>query len=220
MAKRERSTSQTAPQHVAPPDNIAAAIILGALIGALVGLSNSPVVTTVVATLVGLLAGIFGLSDKSNLALSETGARRLSAFAMGVLMLLPIAIIIRTHDMLGPSVERQKMLLTEIGILDNAERKDVLKYLRFGLLPSGSAPPAKDGYNPLMGTRGVLYNIPATDCDRLTRLLDNTDDVVAALRSGSTEMRELLRHIDVETSPADRAVATRMGVRLACEAKK
>ncbi len=142
---------------------------LGALLGLLMGFTTSPVASIVVTGIVALLAGFFGLSDKLSLSFSAGAARRLTAFGVAAVLMIPAAIWMRAHEILGPSVQQQKLLLNEIGISGADEQKQMLRYLRFGLLPSGVVANAKD-VPPVAGGKPFLYSISASFCNELSKL--------------------------------------------------
>jgi hypothetical protein len=139
---------------------------LGALLGLLIGLSTTPVVSIVITAIVALLAGYFGISDKLPLGMSLPGAHRLMAFAISATLFAMGGIWVRTHEVLAPSVEQQKAMLRGMGYADNSkEQIEMLRYLRFNLLPTG-ATAAKDPQR----LSGVLFADPtATFCDDLSR---------------------------------------------------
>jgi hypothetical protein len=117
---------------------------LGVLLGILVGLSASPIVAGVASGLVALLAGLFGLTDKTGRTLTRGGARRIVAFAMAAAIAALIGVIARTHDWLAPSVKWQRDSMAEIGIADAKEQNELLRFVRFGILPKGMAVAPKD----------------------------------------------------------------------------
>jgi hypothetical protein len=157
------------PQFASARVDIFAGAALGALLGLLMGFSTSPVASTVVTGLVALLAGLFGLSEKLAQTFSTGAARRLAAFGFAAVLVIPAAVWVRAHEILGPSVEEQKQLLVAMGIGDAAEQKNMLLYMRFGFLPSGTTAPAKDA-PPIAGGNPFLYADSTNFCDRLTGL--------------------------------------------------
>ena len=167
---------------------------LGLLLGILIGLSVAPVVYIVITALVGLLAGLFGLGDKPMLGIASSGARRLAAFGLAAVIATPIAVWVRTNDILGPSLESQRTTLRAIGIADGtAEQKSVLLALRFGL--DGTGKPAGGEAARRAGT-GVLYaGVPAGLCAKLQM-------------SGATA--DLLANLDAADEPRFRTIATRI----------
>jgi hypothetical protein len=173
-------------------------ISLGLLLGLLIGLSATPVVSIVITALVALLAGLFGLSEKIGPDLSAASVRRLSAFGLAAAIAAPAGVWIRTHEILGPSIEEQKASLRAIGYSDgSAEQKDMLRYLRYGLLPPGvAAPPPR----PLP----LLYGTSAGLCDDLSRT-QAAADVVLLLSQGDAQNRRLAETI--KGLPGDRQAA-------------
>jgi hypothetical protein len=112
---------------------------LGMFLGILVGMSATPVVSIVITALVALLAALFGLSDKSPFSTSAAGARRLIAFGLSATLFMLTGIALRTHETLAPSVDHQREVLRNIGYADRTkEQTEMLRYLRYGLVPAGT----------------------------------------------------------------------------------
>lgn len=178
---------------------------LGLLLGLLIGLSVTPVVSIVVTALVGLLAGLFGLGEKSALGISAAGARRLAAFGFAAVIATPVAVSLRTHDVLAPSLEAQRQVLREIGFADGSvEQKEMLRYLRFGILPEGTtAAGGAAGGTAAPERRGVLYSRAAvTLCGRL-QMSGATADLLTLLgNSDDTKLRAMADRI--RALPAER----------------
>jgi hypothetical protein len=172
---------------------------LGLLLGLLIGLSVTPVVSIVVTALVGLLAGLFGLGDKSALGISAAGARRLAAFGFAAVIATPIAIWLRTHDVLAPSLADQRAALREIGYADgSAEQKEMLRFLRYGIAPAGSTVTAEASRGATARASVLYAGVPAGFCARmmmsggtadLLTLLDNTSE--AKLRDLASRIKAL-----------------------------
>lgn len=176
---------------------------LGVLLGLLIGLSASPVVNTVISALVALLAGLFGFSEKISLAVSAGPARRLIAFSLCAALVVPAGVYVRTHDVLAPSLERQKADLALIGYQEGTpQHAEMLRYLRYGLLPSGTAEAEKANWR-----QPVLYaDLPDGFCAELTRLR-TADELLVVFSQSATpfpEMAEKIGHLapDAQASAA------------------
>lgn len=170
---------------------------LGLLLGLLLGLSASPVVSGVVTGLVALLAALFGLSDKlpgGGAGLGATGAHRLAAFALAAAVAVLLGLQLRT-TWLAPDVAAQKRQLAEIGITDPGEQKQMLRFLRYGLLPTGTQAAGKDGETARLavaGTLPLLYTETADFCGTLRRLAREgaaPGDLLLQLQSGGDAAR-------------------------------
>jgi len=174
--------------------DVAAGGSIGLLLGMLVGLSATPIVQTVVSALVALLAGIFGLSDKLSSTMGSGASRRLIGFSIAAVIALPVAILMRTHDVLAPSIERQRQSLRMIGIPDGAEQDRMLGFLRFGLPVGDKTPTTKESEKLSLARQGVLYTTPAGWCDELERLrLQGAPaaDFLTLFATGSDNVRKL-----------------------------
>jgi hypothetical protein len=158
--------------------DVAAGSSLGVLLGLLTGLSGSPVVSIVITALVALLAGMFGLIEKVNVKGTSAGSRRLTAFALTAALSTPLAIWMRTHDVLAPSIDEQKRTLRQIGYADGRpEQVEMLRYLRYGLLPAGVVQ-SKERL-----ASSVLYaELSPTLCDALARTR-TADDLLVLLKA-------------------------------------
>ncbi len=167
----------------------AAGAALGLLLGLLTGLSASPVVSAVVTGLVALLAAMFGLSDKLPLGLSRAGAHRLTAFALAAAIAVLLGLQLRTR-WLAPDVAELRRQLAEVEITDPAEQKQMLRFLRFGLLPAGTQAAGKDGEAAKLAVAAalpLLYAEPATFCGPLRRLVAENAapaDLLLQLKAG------------------------------------
>jgi hypothetical protein len=183
MAKESPNRSHALQSSHRMPDtplNLAAGVSLGLLLGLLIGLSASPVVSIVITALVALLAGFFGLSPNAKLRPNVISAQRLTAFALSAAVATPMAIWVRTHDVLAPSTEEHKQKLREIGYLDGQPaQREMLRYLRYGLLPAGAAA----SNDRTRATVTVLYaDLSATFCDALARTT-TADDLLVLLKA-------------------------------------
>ena len=168
----------------------AAGAALGLLLGLLVGLSAEPVVSAVVTGLIALLAAMFGLSDKLPVGLSRAGACRLTAFALAAALALLTGLQLRTR-WLAPDVTELRRQLAEIEITDPAEQRQMLRFLRYGLLPAGTQAAGKDGEAAKLAVAAalpLLYAEPAAFCGPLRRLVGENaaaSDLLLHLKSGS-----------------------------------
>lgn len=191
----------------------AAGAALGLLLGLLVGLSASPVVSAVVTGLVALLAAMFGLSDKLPLGLSHAGARRLTAFALAAAAALLVGLQLRT-TWLAPDVAELRRQLVEVGITDAAEQKQMLRFLRFGLLPAGTQAAGKDGEAAKLAvaaTLPLLYSEPAGFCGPLRRLVADgaaPADLLLQLKTGGDAAQRAAQAIQA-LPEAERAASLR-----------
>jgi hypothetical protein len=152
---------------------------LGLLVGVLTGLSTSPVVSITITALVALLGALFGLTEGSGAGLTTASARRLSAFGLAAAFCSVLAMWARTNDVFAPSIEHQKSVLRQIGYGDgDPAQRELLKYLQFGLVPSGMT----ESKNRATA-KSVLYaDLSSSVCDVLQRTT-TTDDLVIALRT-------------------------------------
>ncbi|MGV3571440.1 MAG: hypothetical protein ACO1PB_12640 [Ramlibacter sp.] len=163
---------------------------LGLLVGLLTGLSVSPVASIVVGAVAALLGGVFGLAEKASPRLGSAGGHRLTAFALATVVALVAGILLRTHHVLSPSPQRLRAQLADIGIQDTKEQNEMLRFLRFGLLPTGVTPAGKEGKaaeQAFHGQQGVLYAEGTSFCASLrtaVRRGDGAADVSALLDTG------------------------------------
>jgi hypothetical protein len=157
--------------------DIATGASLGILLGILVGLSASPIVSGVAGGLVALLAGFFGLAEKEGRGFTSTGARRMAAFGLFAVVATPVGILARTHEWFAPSVAWQRASLTEIGISDQKEQNEMLRFLRFGILPKDASAAPKDSAaaNVVSEHLPVLYSNPAKFCSAFMQLTSAQD---------------------------------------------
>ena len=169
---------------------------LGLLLGLLIGLSVTPVVSIVVTALVGLLAGLFGLGATGALSISTAGARRLAAFGFAAVIATPVAIWLRTHDVLAPSLEAQRAALNEIGYKDGSpEQREMLRYLRYGIAPAGTTV-AAEAARGTTARAGVLYaGMPAGFCARLMMSGATADLLTLLDNAGEAKLRDLAMRI-------------------------
>jgi hypothetical protein len=168
---------------------------LGVFLGMVIGLSSTPVVSIVVAALVALLASVFGLTDKPFPGISKPGAARLAAFGLAASVATPLAVWTRTHDLLAPSIEERLRELSAMGITTPREQAELLRYERFGLVPTGMTAASKDDAAP-KGPSGVLYTAPASFCENLKRLQGSpTADILTLLENADEPRRKLGRII-------------------------
>jgi len=159
--------------------DIATGASLGILLGILVGLSASPIVSGVASGLVALLAGFFGLAEKAGRGFTNTGARRIVAFGLFAVVATPVGILARTHEWFAPSVAWQRASLTEIDITDRKEQNEMLRFLRFGILPKDASAAPKDSAAASVVSAGqsVLYSTPAEFCSAFMQLTSSQDQL-------------------------------------------
>lgn len=164
---------------------------IGLLVGLLVGLSSSPVVATVVGALVALLGGVFGIVEKVSTNFNVASTRRLTSFSLACVVGVIGGTLARTHDLLSPSAAHLRRQAEEIGITDREEQKNLLRFVRFGLLPPTLQAAGKDGTAAtqiVAAKQGYLYDEPANFCDRLETLVQGgsgAQDLLTQLRTGS-----------------------------------
>jgi hypothetical protein len=163
----------------------------GSLVGILVGLSATPVVSVVVTGIVALLAGLFGLSEKVAPGIPTAASRRLAAFGIAAVLVLPLALVARSRELLGPSIASQRESLIQMGFTDSVELRSMLAYLRFGLLPAGTVKPGDP--QAAAALRPVFYAESTGTCDRLMRAT-TPEDRLQALEAG-TEKSRTLAHV-------------------------
>jgi len=116
---------------------------VGALVGLLVGLSVSEVVGTVVGGLVALLAGFFGLRGETGGDQAATGALtgggaspwRVTGFSVAAIITLLVALVVRTHNLLGQPPAEVAARWAEAGF-DPATARDLAAVQILGIVPS------------------------------------------------------------------------------------
>jgi hypothetical protein len=178
--------------------DIATGASLGILLGVLVGLSASPIVSGVAGGLVALLAGLFGLAEKAGRGFTSTGARRMVAFGLFAVMATPVGILARTHEWFAPSVAWQRASLTEIGISDPKEQNEMLRFLRFGILPKDASAAPKDSAaaNVVSAQQPVLYSTPAEFCDAFMQLTSAQDRLgLMGRTNGTRDIANAIRNL-------------------------
>jgi hypothetical protein len=208
VPEQDRTKIATKGRSATLLSDVGAAGVLGLLLGVLIGLSGSPVVSVIVTGLVTLLAGLFGFSDKLSPNLTASIARRIVAFGLAAVITTPVAIYVRTHELLAPSVKSQRDALSEIGIKDSKEQAEMLRFLRFGILPSGTSALPKDSPSAAIvnSRQGVLFAQSPTFCSALLQLSSSPNDILALLDAGSKELKDIaaiLRRLpDEQRTPA------------------
>ncbi len=186
---------------------------LGLLLGLVIGLSASPVVNALVAGLVALLAGVFGLSEKLPNPMSRSAAYRLAAFGLAAALACPLGIYLRTSQLLGPSVASQRAALAEIGIHDLAQQNDMLRFIRFGLLPAGAAGAGKGGevaQQVLLSRQPVLFASSPDFCAALRRMIAGgagAAEVIAFMGTGDDNARAVAQGLKKLTAEEQSAAA-------------
>lgn len=195
---------------------------LGLLVGLLVGLSTSPVAAIVVGSLAALLGGVFGLAEKLPSGLVGSGARRLSAFALACVVALLGGVVMRTHHVLSPSAAQLRSQLVEIDITDPVEQKQMLRFLRFGLLPPGDQVTSKAGSSADLNFargQGVLYRESTNFCADLRKMIrteSGPEDLLIHLGTGSVSVQKTVPAIRV-LSPVEQINALRAAPLFLCE---
>jgi hypothetical protein len=121
--------------------------------------------------------------------MSASASRRLAAFGVAAAILTPLALTVRSRELLGPSISAQMESLKEMGITDSKEQREMMKLIRFGVLSSGMVTQSPD--HRTAATMGSpLYADTGTVCrdliavrgstviaDRLKPLLDAEGDI-------------------------------------------
>ena len=219
-------TATPPPPPPAPPAaahpllDVLAGAALGALLGLLVGLSASPVVGSVVGALTALLAVLFGLSEKLPLGLGAGGARRMAGFGFAATLALLAGLHLRSHHWLSPDVAELKRQIAEVGVTDPAEQRQLLKFLRFGLLPDGVKATAEAGKASGPGAT-LLYAAEAPGfCAELRRLQAehaSAGDLLIHLGTGSEAARRAAAGIQALPAP-EREAALRVAPFYLCAA--
>jgi hypothetical protein len=172
--------------------DVAAASSLGVLLGLLIGLSASPIVATVGTALVALLGALFGFSEKISPNLTSAAARRIVSFGIAAVFATILAVLARTHDWLAPSVDSQRSMLTELGIRDAKEQTEMLRFLRFGILPASttSAPKGSPAATAAAVHDTVLFSAPGDFCRSFLQFPDGSpQDLLALLDQQTQELR-------------------------------
>lgn len=190
-ATGDRERGPVAPT---PFMDVAAAAVLGIFLGLLVGFSGSPVVSSVVTALVALLAGLFGLSEKLSPGLSSSTARRIVSFGLAATIATPIAIYARTHELLAPSVTQEKAMLAELGISGGKDQTEMLRFLHFGILPTGvtAVPKESPAGAVVTSVHGILFSAPASFCTSFLQLSTaSQSDVLGLFDQQSAELRNI-----------------------------
>jgi hypothetical protein len=172
--------------------DVIAGASLGALMGVLVGLSASPVVSSVVTGLAALLAGFFGLSEKLTKGLPEAAGRRIAAFGLAAVLAAALGVLTRTHDWLAPSVSSQRASLAEIGINDPKEQNEMLRFVRFGVIPAGTSVVPKDSVAAgiVADRRPVLFSASSDFCTSFLRLT-NLKDMLTLMDQQTKDIQEV-----------------------------
>jgi hypothetical protein len=147
-----------------------AGLTLGAAVGLLVGMSNTPVTAIVVSSLVALIATFFGLSSQHA---EGVKALRIASFGLACPIAILVALTVRSHGWLTPSIQQQIAGWTTAGYTP-AEARSFVAFRELGLVPEGqkTAEP-----QPPVGIRGTLLSENReNDCDRLAASRFGTDE--------------------------------------------
>ena len=137
MSDQENSPP-TSPERNNLP-GIFSGMSIGLLIGLMVGLSVSKVVGLVLGGLASSLALILGLNDRY---FTHAKAIRIGTFAVFCIVGVVGGTYARTHGLLSPSYESQKLRLTKLGYQE-PEALEILKHIR-ALVPSKGGGTAGD----------------------------------------------------------------------------
>jgi hypothetical protein len=110
--------------------SIISGLAFGSLVGLLIGLSVSEVVGAVLAVLTSLLVAFFGL--KEGTSVNEFSKILVTAFCVGCICFLFIGIIVRTRNLLAPSIDYYKKELGSLH-LDSEEIDRVILLKKYGI---------------------------------------------------------------------------------------
>jgi len=213
-----RETVSSPPRvHSSPRNDWCTGAALGILLGMLIGMTISPVVSIVVAALVALFSGLFSLSEKVGFSFSEAGSRRLTAFSIAAAVTLPAAVAVRAHELLGRSVASQRSELAAMNIINPAEQREMLTFLRFGLVPKGYVLDPNPRSHPLPAT-GVLYSDQVTFCSEFFNLESGAplSDRLAVLDAGGVQGNRIAALVR-KTIPADQLAVAKILPQYVCE---
>lgn len=133
---------------------------LGFLTGLVLGLSVHQVVGAFVAALAATLASFFGLSNKAGP--TDFGHTvRVASFGVTCSCAVLLGIVIRTYELLAPSIADQVRTLTEAHYSPE-EARTLIAFKTLGLVPKGATAVQPPG--PAIG----LFSGPDASCARLS----------------------------------------------------
>jgi hypothetical protein len=173
---------------------LGAGAAIGLLVGLIAGLSISPVTSTILGALSTGLLVLLGFKESQETTYSASHAFRVLGFGLFCSLALIAGISLRTHQVLSPSLARQKQQLTDIGVFTPGEIDRILLSTNFGLAPS-TAPDAKDSPKPLVGERESRSSPSRTATSGETAAKDRPGDLASAglLRAGSAQFCQMAR---------------------------
>jgi hypothetical protein len=149
-----------------------AGFAIGTMVGLILGLSATEIVSSVIGTLTALLLAYVGLKSSAQQANRRLNPYRICLFALGFLVFLPLGIIVRSHNLLGASIERQVLNWTDAGF-DDQRAEIIVMYQVEGILPKGWQ--ATRSNKPI--SQSVLFSIISTsDYDKLNPSRYNGDE--------------------------------------------
>jgi hypothetical protein len=170
--------------------DVTAGLCLGALTGLLVGLTTASVTTTVLASVLAVATAFIGLAGETKFLDGVVNHARVASFAGAMACALLAGIWMRTHQTLSPSVEDLYIQL-KTADFSEAEAKDVVRFVKFGLVPAGATVATGDQAAIVTGWNGTLFNGAPSWCDDFRlRQSQPVDDQVAWLQ-GQEEARDI-----------------------------
>lgn len=197
--------------------DVVAGVCLGALTGLLVGLTMASVTTTVLASVLAVATAFVGLAGEAKFLNGLVNHARVASFAGAMACALLAGIWMRTHQTLSPSVEEIFEELTAkkfagAEAFTHAEAKDVIRFVKFGLVPAG-APPAgapltaatAEKATAFNRTSGSLFATAPLWCDDFRRRRSQPLDEQVAWLQGQDEAREIAVRMS-NLSPERRAM--------------
>lgn len=200
--------------------NFLAGAALGAFIGLLIGLSANPIVAAVAAGLVALLGAFFGLAKDAPTQTPDWLLRVMGFGFVGIAALL-VGLHLRVTDGFAPSLTREVNELTSAGF-DKPDALALVRYRRFGLVPSGTTAGEAPGGTRTAATpparSTALFGASAQTCNELDpQRFANTDEALAAFTRKGGAWAQLVPHA-VAVDPTTRGRFITAVWRLACEA--
>lgn len=170
--------------------DVAAGLCLGALTGLLVGLTTASVTTTVLASVLAVGTSFIGLAGDAKLLDGVVNHARVASFAGAMACALLAGISMRTHQTLSPSA---KDLFIELRTAEftEAEAKDVVRFVKFGLVPTGATVATGDQAAIVNRRDGTLFNDAPAWCDDFRRRQSQPVDNQVAWLQGQEEARDI-----------------------------
>ena len=212
-------------RHDSPWINFAAGAAIGTLLGLITGLSASAVVSTILGVLAAGLLALLGLNQNSQATTDQTSVPHsvLRVFGFGTFcsVFLVTGILLRTHDVLAPSLTDQAHKLNKGNVLTGAEVHQVLLLKAFGLTAkpekAGSALEPASNKTVAAATAGYLFASQSEICEVLRR--DQYKDAKAyleGLRAHGEEYASLANAL-ARTSPTDQDELSAALSKLVCK---